>query len=81
MNSQYDCSWSHLCQVPREKTTPVLYSYNIPPMIKMSNLNITKRGTQATGMGVMIGRCSLLIANMGDPMVIQRMLAALFSGT
>ena len=28
-------------------------------MIKMSNLNITKRGTQATGLGVMIGRCSL----------------------
>ena len=25
----------------------------------MSNLNITKRGTQATGLGVMIGRCSL----------------------
>ena len=24
-----------------------------------SNLNITKRGTQATGLGVMIGRCSL----------------------
>ena len=28
-------------------------------MIKMSNLNITKRGTQATGSGVIIGRCSL----------------------
>ena len=27
-------------------------------MIKMSNLNITKRGTQATGLGVMIGRYS-----------------------
>ena len=27
-------------------------------MIKMSNLNITKRGTQATGLGIMIGRCS-----------------------
>ena len=27
-------------------------------MIKMLNLNITKRGTQATGLGVMIGRCS-----------------------
>ena len=27
-------------------------------MIKMSNLNITKRGTQATGLGVVIGRCS-----------------------
>ena len=43
-------------------------------MIKMSNLNITKRGTQATGLG------ALQIANMGDPIVIQRMLAALFSG-
>ena len=27
-------------------------------MIKMANLNITKLGTQATGFGVMIGRCS-----------------------
>ena len=27
-------------------------------MIKMSNHNITQRGTQATGLGVMIGRCS-----------------------
>ena len=36
----------------------VWYSHNIPPMIKMSNHNITKRGTQATGLGVIIGRCS-----------------------
>ena len=34
------------------------YSPIIPPMIKMSNHNITQRGTQATGLGVMIGRCS-----------------------
>ena len=27
-------------------------------MIKMSNHNITQRGTQAIGLGVMIGRCS-----------------------
>ena len=27
-------------------------------MIKMSNHNITQRGTQATGLGVMFGRCS-----------------------
>ena len=27
-------------------------------MIKMSNDNITLRGTKATGLGVMIGRCS-----------------------
>ena len=27
-------------------------------MITMSNLNITKRGTQATGLRVMLGRCS-----------------------
>ena len=27
-------------------------------MIKMSNFNIAKRGTQATGLGVMIGRYS-----------------------
>ena len=36
----------------------VWYSHIIPPMIKMSNHNITQRGTQATGLGVMIGRCS-----------------------
>ena len=34
------------------------YSYIIPPIIKMSNHNITQRGTQATGLGIMIGRCS-----------------------
>ena len=34
------------------------YSHIIPPMIKMSNHNITQRGTQATGLGVMTGRCS-----------------------
>ena len=33
-------------------------SHIIPTMIKMSNHNIT-RGTQATSLGVMIGRCSL----------------------
>ena len=27
-------------------------------MIKMSNHNITQRGTQATGLGIMIGKCS-----------------------
>ena len=36
----------------------VWYSHNIPPRIKMFNLNITKRETQATGLGFMIGRCS-----------------------
>ena len=35
----------------------VWYSHNIPP-IKMSNQNITQSGTQATGFGFMIGRCS-----------------------
>ena len=34
------------------------YSHIIPPMKKMSNHNITQRGTQATGLGIMIGRCS-----------------------
>ena len=34
------------------------YSHIIPPMLKMSNHNITQCGTQATGLGVMIGRCS-----------------------
>ena len=34
------------------------YNHIIPPMIKMSNPNITQRGTQATGLGDMIGRCS-----------------------
>ena len=36
----------------------VWYSHNIPPMIKMSNHNITQLWTQAAGLGVMIGRCS-----------------------
>ena len=47
--------------------------HNIPPMIKISNQNITERRTQATG--------ALLIANMGEPVVILRMLTVLFSGT
>ena len=34
------------------------YSHIIPPMIKLSNHNIAQCGTQATGLGVMIGRCS-----------------------
>ena len=34
-------------------------SHHIPPMIKTSNHNITQRGTQATGLGAMIGMCSL----------------------
>ena len=34
------------------------YRHIIPPMIKMSNHNITQCGTQATGLSVMIGRCS-----------------------
>ena len=37
----------------------VWYSLNIPPMTKMSNINSTKSGTQATCLGVMIRRCSL----------------------
>ena len=37
----------------------VWYSHNIPAMIKMTNHNITQRGTQDTGSGVMIGMCSL----------------------
>ena len=36
----------------------VWYNHNILPMIKMSNRNITQRGTQTTGVGIMIGRCS-----------------------
>ena len=35
------------------------YSHNIRPMIKISNYNITKRGTQITGLGIIIGTCSL----------------------
>ena len=59
MKSQYDCSWSHLVSGAQIKNNPwVWYSHNIPPMIKMSNLNIRKGGTQATGLGVMIGWCS-----------------------
>ena len=34
------------------------YSHVISPMIKMSNHNITQRGTQATELGIMISRCS-----------------------
>ena len=34
------------------------YNHILPPMIKMSNHNITQCGTQATGLGIMIGRCS-----------------------
>ena len=34
------------------------YSHIIHPMIKMPNHNIPQCGTQATGLGVMIGRCS-----------------------
>ena len=47
-------------------------------MIKMSNLNIKKRGTQANSLGVMIGRRSL---DSQHPIVILRMLAVFFSGT
>ena len=36
----------------------VWYSHNIPPIIKMLNENMTQGGTQATGLGVIIGRCS-----------------------
>ena len=36
----------------------VWYSHNIPLMIKMSNLNITQRRTETSGLVVMIGRCS-----------------------
>ena len=45
-------------------------------MIKMLKQNMTQHGTQATGLGVMPGRCSL-IANMEDPVFILRMLTAL----
>ena len=37
----------------------IWYNHNIQPMIKMLNQNMTQRGTQETGFGVMIGRCSL----------------------
>ena len=43
----------------------------------MSNHNVTQCGTQVTGLGVMIERCTM-IANMGHPVVILRMLTALF---
>ena len=36
----------------------VWYSYNIAPMIKTLNQNRIQHETQATGLGVMIGRCS-----------------------
>ena len=36
----------------------VRYSHNIRPMIKMLNQNMAQSGTQVTGLGVMIGRCS-----------------------
>ena len=43
----------------------VLFSHYIPPMIKISNLNSRRRRTQATGLGVMIGRCSLNCQHVG----------------
>ena len=49
----------HICIRCADQKQPwVWYSHNIPPMIKMSYLTITKRGTQATGLGVGVGRCS-----------------------
>ena len=36
----------------------VWYSHNIPLLIKMLNQNMTQRGTQATILGVLIGRYS-----------------------
>ena len=33
-------------------------SHNIPPMIKMLNINMIQRGTWEKGLGIMIGRCS-----------------------
>ena len=57
MYSHHSCSWSHLgAQIINNPW--VWYNHNIPPMIKKPNHNITQRGTQATGLGVMIGRCS-----------------------
>ena len=61
------CSWtvtlivlSHIyVRCADKKNNPWFWcSHNIPLMIKMLNQNMTQRGTQATGLGIMIGRCS-----------------------
>ena len=52
-------TWPRLCQVSRYLNKPcVWYSHNISSMIKMSNQNITKHGTQTRGLGIMICWCS-----------------------
>ena len=57
MNSHHSCFLVTFVSGAQIINNPwVWYSHNIPPMIKMSNYNITQRGT--TGLGVMIGRCS-----------------------
>ena len=58
----------------------VCYSNNLPPMIKMLDLDITQCGTQATSLVIMIGSCSPDSQN-GISVVILRMLAVLFSGS
>ena len=47
------------------------------PCLRMTNQNITQRGTQRTGLSVMIGRCSSDIHH-GGPVGILRMLTVLF---
>ena len=58
MNSHQDCSWSIWVRRADNKDLWVWYSHNIPPMIKILHQNMTQRGTQATGLCVMTGRCS-----------------------
>ena len=49
----------HICVRCTDHKNPwAWYSHIIPLMIKMSNHNITQRGIQETGLGVMIGRCN-----------------------
>ena len=56
----------------------VWYSLNIPPLIRMSNHNITKPRPQAL---VSWSAGALLIAKMGDLIVILRMLAVFYTST
>ena len=60
------CSWTvtmsvlgHICVRRSDNKQPwVWYSRKRPPMIKMLNQNMIRRGTQKTGLGVIISRCS-----------------------
>ena len=55
--SDHKCSWSHLCQAHKKYTTPASGKATIYYSLKMSDWNITQRGTQIVDLSVMIGSC------------------------